>query len=222
MSGKMTTALVLALAACMNVSAQSDSAAEKRFTAMGIFSIPQGEFADEDNGAAETGFGAGIEYLKPLQSKNLYFAGAAYYIQNSMDLPSFEDEYYEISFEGGGWKNMGLMGGVRMTDIGGSAGFYVQGMAGLNMASVDDIEQTVYDYYYDEGYTITMSTSTATSFAFAIGAGLTFGEWDIGARYLNFGEPEFETEGEDEYGDEVEGEFKQKISMLAVTIGYRF
>jgi hypothetical protein len=228
MSGKNLTALVLALAACMNVSAQTDSAASG-FSVMGIVSLPQGDFGDDKGrgaGNATMGFGAGVEYLMPMkESKNLHFVAGGYYIHNPMDLSDQEDD--DISIDAEGWKNFGVLGGVRMTDVGGVEGFYLQGMLGFNMATVGDIEITAesYDYYYDEYYdmTVTQTTSSESSLAFSLGAGKKFGKWDIGVRYLNFGEPEFKVEIEDEDGDEIgSGKIKQKISMLAFTVGYSF
>jgi hypothetical protein len=87
------------------------------------------------------------------------------------------------------------------------------------MASVGDVEFT--DDYYDES--VTQTTSSASSLAISLGAGKKFGKWDIGVRYLNFGEPEFEWELVDEDGDEIaDGKVKQKISMFALTVGYSF
>jgi hypothetical protein len=218
MSGKILTALVLALAASTNVSAQTDSAAGKGLTVMGIISLPQGDFADEDGGGATMGFGAGLEYAVPMKnSKNLQFVVGGYYIRNPMDVSDIEDE--DVTVDADGWSNFGVLGGVRMTDLAGISGFYAQGMAGFNMATAGDIEMT--DDYYGE--TLMQTSSTETSLAISLGVGRKFGKWDIGVRYLNFGEPEFEVKIEDGDGYELaEGEIEQKISMFALTVGYAF
>jgi hypothetical protein len=214
--------LALALGLFSISAAQADSAraAETRTggpdgSVFGILSIPTGDYADDDDGLATLGFGVGAEYQLPRspgQPVGVVLGG--YFIHNPMDFDELEE--FEISADGGGYNHFVALGGIRINDIGNIPGFYVQGMVGVDVATVGDLE---FEY---EGETVTQTVSPVSTLAFSIGMGRRLDRWDIGLRYLNFGEPELEFRVEDEFGNVERGEGKQKMAMLAVTVGYRF
>lgn len=185
------------------------------FSILGMLSLPQGEFSDD--GDAETGFGIGAELLLPLQnSPNASLVLGAYYLRNATDFSDAEDE--EVTVEGGEWGNFSFMGGMRAT-FPEMPGFYLQGMAGINIASRNDIEFT--DEVFGGGYTVEMESGTA--FAFSLGAGKRVGAWDFGIRYLNMGEPELKATVVDEWGEEqASGKARLNISAIVLSVGYSF
>lgn len=185
-----------------------------RFSILGMFSIPQGEFGDDAD--AENGFGIGAEMMFPLQgSPNTNVVFGAYYFRNGVDTDSEEDEYTTVS--GGEWNSFSLLGGVRF-QLPELEGVYVQGMAGLSIASENDIEYT--DEYWGEE--IVVKVGTGRDIAFSIGAGKQSGPWDFGIRYLNMGEPKFKAKVIMNGDEQALGSARLKMSMLVLSVGYSF
>jgi hypothetical protein len=211
-------AFVLTLSLASIAAAQTDSAhaTDKGFSVLGILSIPTGDYADDEEGLATLGGGVGVEYQVPMspgQPVNLAFGG--YFIHNPMDFDALRD--YGLSAEGGGYNHAVALGGLHIKRLLNVPDLYVQGLIGVDLVMIGDV-----DLESEDGST-TQKFSPATSLAFSIGLGHRIGKWDIGVRYMNFGEPKIESVIKDEFGDTVDdGDFKQKLSMVAVTLGYNF
>lgn len=184
-------------------------------TVFGLLSLPQGDFADEQNGAAKTGFGLGAEFAMPLQgSQATELRLGVSYIHNSMDVSEIED--YFVSVEADGWTNISFLGGIRHYFKGMPDGLYLQAMAGWNMASPGDLT-------FDDGNTeFVQSGSFGSAFAFSLGAGMRRGPLDFSLRYMNMGEPEIELKVKEDGELLGKTKFEQKISMLVLTVGYSF
>lgn len=177
------------------------------FGIYGGVSLPMGDFADDSGdkaGLAKLGFGGGVQVAFPLGSPELELIGDAAFLYNPFD----EDK---SGIKDAAYTNIPIMAGLRYVGmVNPDFSIYGMGLVGINIASFSDIEDEFGDVLEIKG---------GTAVAFGFGAGVIFSEkFNIGARYLILGEPEFTAEFE---GTEV-GKFKQSISMLLITAGITF
>jgi hypothetical protein len=191
------------------------------FGMMGVLGFPVGEFAEGASGAASFGLGGMIEYNHLLLGdRSLFLQNTAYVLLferdankmlKAMDVSSGQAWEADVR----GWTQMGTLVGLR---IGGTPRrpLYASGQVGLNCAllgkrriEIDDLESRY-------------ESSSALSFAYSFGAGFKLGVVNVGVRYLNFGNPEFEVLRRDDTGFESTGKERYKIGMIALTTGFEF
>ncbi len=182
-------------------------------TLFGGVALPQGDFGDDDvddfmdedgeAGLAVTGFGAGFEYSAPMQAEGLSWVFGASFLMNGVDEKEIEKDIPDDwKIDIGSYINIPIMAGIKYeSQSSPTMKFYGQGMAGINIAMIGDLELSyneeiyigdpIYDYV-DYDVTQTYSFDTATSFGFGFGGGIILNNINIGLRYLLLGTAKLE------------------------------
>jgi hypothetical protein len=195
----------------------------ERLTVLALMAIPTGDYKETEGGAAKLGFGAGMELsLRPGRSRQLFFLPGAYYVHHPVDgkalEAALEDEGGgDVSVDAGGWHHLALLGGLRLLSrVDSGAGLYAQAQAGLSLANLGDMEVRG----SSQG-TMRSSSGPAVSFAYAVGVGIRDGRFNLGARYLDLGEPEFSVSVRS--GSQVSRQrVSQRIATILITAGIDF
>ncbi len=166
-------------------------------------SMPTGDFAKEDNGAAKTGFTLGYDYLAG--SKYVKFLWNQALSYNSAEYSgSYYDEYGNLYNFSASWGYLTWLENL---------GIRVQGISG----NIDPYGSLV------GGFSATILTGDLSDYSigyglnFGLGAGVVFkNKFDIGLRYYS-SNPKFSPED-----SSIDFSFKQKIPTLNLTVGYIF
>jgi hypothetical protein len=211
----------LLFASCFIFSLASHAFA-MNISVFGMLALPQGDFADDTKGLAETGYGGGAELNIPFSSAVsdstgtlLYCAISGFIIHNEMDLTIISSAL-SATGSGGGWNNVPLLAGIKfMSRQSPSMGFYGVGQFGINIANVSDIT------IQNGSLSVNETFSTGYSFAFSLGAGVVMQHFDICIRYMGLGEPK-QTVTASNNGTSFTERTKQPISQIVIMAGYDF
>lgn len=183
----------------------------------GGVTIPTGDFGEDTNGGAVTGFGGGFSFRIPINSM-VSFEWDLIGTLNSMDVDKVE-LYSGTNVDAGNWINIYGMVGPRIdATITKTTSIFMTGKVGGDYVISPELE------FSGSGGTADMESASAFSFAFAVGGGFTFNLFEIGFYYLNGNEPEFESNvNAVAQGVYVSGtqKFEQKISTIFIYMGFR-
>lgn len=151
------------------------------FGLLGSFAIPTADFAGTSfgDGFAKPGLGVGFDFLAHLTYPYVAWSTSTLFFWNPQ-----ENEDAPPSVDLGAWLNIPLLTGVRLQTpvLGGTARFYGQLQAGVNLASHTDFTDSDDRIEVDWG----------SSFGFCAGAGaILLGRIHLGLRVFNLGEPEY-------------------------------
>jgi hypothetical protein len=197
---------------------------EGKFGIFGGLSMPQGEFADDDfeddSGFAKMGFCIGGEYVKQLNSPGLSWVTNISVVLNGLDEDPIAEGYEEMAYEdftadAGSYINVPIMTGLRYsTETSPTMQMYGIAQIGLNYMKYPTIELQGDDGSAD------IEIDATTSFGFAIGGGIIMNnKFNIGIRYLTFGDQDVDGELKIPYEDDVQIEGEFSLSYLLITIG---
>ena len=164
-------------------------------------SIPTGDYADETNGCAKTGFALGYDLL--VGSKNVKFVWNQVINYNGANYStSYTDEYgYLRSLElSWGYLNWGENIGLRVQGTSGKIDVYGTLLAGVNLCLLTG---DLSDY------------STGYAFDYGLGGGVLINDrFNIGLRYTGM-KSTFTM-------DDGSNSFEQKMPMIHLTLGFEF
>lgn len=180
--------------------------------------IPLSDFADENNGLAKTGFSLGLNYASRGEIGGLFNLSYNY---NSISVQN------QAVTNTGSWSTFWVMGGMKIgTRSPSGNNFYCGPIVGFCISSSPSMEASgvVYtggSYSYAK---VTQESASAVAFAYGGIVSLNVNHFQLGMTY-SFCEPEFEsgissTSGYSSATGKLK--FKQKITILQLTVGYHF
>lgn len=193
------------------------------FQLFGGLGVPLGEFAESDNGAANTGFALGAQYTISLGDAGEFFRNSgialgATYTNNGTDFGMLSG--LGLDFETGSYSNIWALGGLKTTfPVSETVSIDLAVLLGAVFSSSPEVTAS------GSGATISISSASATAFAFAIGGDIVLSKhFTFGLRYYS-ANPEYSItfEGTGPGGTVSEtGNVEQSTSILAVCVGYLF
>lgn len=225
-----TLKLVVISLLVMNLSINSFSQSGLTFNLLGALPVSDygsDDIEDENSGGVGFGFGAGVQYVRPLMPMGLgIFVGIdAIYAGYKQSVKEDWEEYYESQFGSGldfTWPkifNFPISAGLNYTFETGGGGMGIFANAGLTynfMKMTDTVLEA------DEG-TVTSETDLAKKLGFKIGAGIILNEHiSVFVNYLGLGEHELNGHVKSEGLETLDFEGKQKIDIITAGIGIRF
>lgn len=238
---------IVCLFVSVNAQTSIDSLISKQFSegTFGMFgglSLPTGDFGDEESGAAQIGFLAGVDFTLPFRTlERSGWISSLSVIHNSAKAPSAEMSLFEttVNFksEAGSWILITPLTGFKFVhEISPDLELYGIGQAGLMIGRSPDITMTIETESYDfdpwtgelitttEKMTLTQESTSASSFAFSVGAGIVINNnISISLTYLS-GKPEYDVEIDSEgwFDITVDMTTKQATSLFQLVAGFNF
>ena len=162
----------------------------------GGVALPVGEFADETNGGAKTGYTAGIQIVGGGQ---VGFLINASYSSNPTNIGQTFASYFGsgVNAESGNWSSILALAGAKFgTNNASGANFFFAPLIGVNVGmspkvtfSITSTQYQSLSYYpYYQYVTVTsqgeMKSATGTALAYGAMAELNVGGFVLGARYI--------------------------------------
>ena len=203
-----------------------------RWALFGTVSLPVGDFGEDryfdlnrgGDGAATTGFGAGVELIYPLGTPGLGWHTTAAFIYQGYDDVLIrqwvqEDLGSGANVDAGNYFIIPIMTGISYNvPVSPEIGIILIGQAGLGLIKKTTMTASVPDTASGE-----IELDMATSFGFGIGAGLVFNDkFNISVRYMGFGEPDFEYTILEDSSIYATGKWKIPVSTILITAGIYF
>lgn len=193
------------------------------FQLFGGLGIPLGEFAESDNGAANTGFALGAQYTISLGEAGAFFRNSGIalggaYSDNATDFGILSG--LGLDFDAGSYSNIWALGGLKTTfPASETVSIDLALLLGAVFSSSPEVTATA------PGVSVSVSSATSTAFALSVAGDVVLSKhFTFGLRYYA-AEPEYaiHIEGSGPGGtisatDNVE----QSTSILVVCVGYLF
>lgn len=197
----------------------SDLMANNSSTSLNVgIAIPLSDFADENNGLAKTGFALGLSYASKGEIGGLF--------NLSYDYNSISVQNQAVTTTSS-WSTFWVMGGLKIgTRSPTGNNFYCGPILGFCISSSPSIEasgvvNTGGSYTYAK---VTQESSSAVAFAYGGIVSVNVKHFQLGMTYM-FCEPEYDsgiTSTAGYYSSSSSLKFKQKITILQLTVGYHF
>jgi len=199
------------------------------FNLFGGIALPQGDFKDDpddpDSGLAKTGFGVGVNHIRPLTTPGMSWITSAALLYNGMEVDEsdYDLDYYgiDVTVDAGAWINIPIMTGLKYeTEVSPTMKIYGLGQVGINMVKAPKLE--IKASSSSSSVKAETEYDMASSFGYVFGGGIVLSEKiSVGLRYFALGEPKIKGTVKASGGGESDSEkfeLKQSISVLLLMV----
>lgn len=194
--------------------------------------VPMMEFAehntiDNAHGGASTGFNVGLQYVYQFPECHFGIFGGIDFNYNGLQhdyRDKIEFRYGSMRFKASNarysaYLNAPITAGLNYTLTNDNIGVFANAGLAVNILKISDMEIEVYDE------TLIQEMALAHGFGYKVGGGIIFNrDITISVDYLALGKHTIESHAKRDgyWGSLANEDYKLKVNMLTVTLGYRF